>query len=263
MPLESSRKLGFTASLISIIVPPVIIALYGILIFSFITSISSNIINRGGTSPFASPFLAFGIISIAFIALGLLSLIGLILFFISMHQLSHYYNEPGIFKNIVYYLVTIIVGVAVVFGITLAIIFSVAASVSSNPSAVGVFGIGLIGIILGAIALGLISALFFKRAFNKLAEKSGVQSFDTAGLLILLGAIIPIVSWIGWIFAALGFNSLKSKPTETTPLYSTPGYVTPSAPLPPTTAQKVICPNCRAENTLDSEYCWSCGKKLS
>jgi len=156
MSLESSRKLGFTASLISIIVPPVIIALYGILIFSFINSISSSIINRGGTSATVFPFLAFGMIFIAFIALGLLSLIGLILFFISMHQLSHYYNEPSIFKNLLYYLVTIIVGIAMVFGITLAITFSTAAIVSSNPSAVGVFGIGLIGIILGAIALGLV-----------------------------------------------------------------------------------------------------------
>jgi len=260
MSLESGRKLGFTASLISIIVPPVIVALYGILIFSFITSISSTIINRGGTSVTASPFLAFGIIFIAFIVLGLLSLIGLILFFISMYQLSHYYNEPSIFKNIVYYLVTIIVGVAVVFSITFAVIFSASASVRSNPSVVGVFGIGFLGIILGAIALGLVSALFFKRAFDKLAEKSGVQSFNTAGLLILIGAIIPIVSWIGWIFAASGFHSLK--PNETTPLYSTPNYVAPSASPPPTMAQKVICSNCGAENSLGSEYCWSCGKKL-
>jgi uncharacterized membrane protein len=153
-----------------------------------------------------------------------------------MHQLSHYYKEPGIFKNLVYYLVTIIVGVAMVFGITLAIVFSAAASVGSNPSAFGVFGIGFIGIILGAIALGLVSALFFKRAFNKLGEKSGVQSFNTAGLLILIGAIIPLVSWIGWIFAAIGFHSLKPKPNDPTPLYSTPSYVTPSSPPPPTIA---------------------------
>jgi len=80
-----------------------------------------------------------------------------------------------------------------------------------------------------------------------------VHSFDTAELLLLIGVIIPIVSWIGWIFAAIGFNQLKPKPLENQPIYST------TAP-PPT--QVKFCPNCSASNDINSLYCKNCGKSL-
>src|SRR5208283_707042 len=95
-------------SLIYVIVPVIIVVLYGFLIFSIFASISTVV--TGGGTPFGS-FLSLGVISIAFIGLGFLSLIGFILFIVAMYQLSHYYNEPGIFKNIVYSLVVGIVGV--------------------------------------------------------------------------------------------------------------------------------------------------------
>ncbi len=260
MSFESSRKLGLTASIITIIVPVMIVVLNGFLIFSIFATISTAV-TGGGSTPFGS-FLSFGVISIAFIGLGFLSLIGFILFIVAMYQLSHYYNEPGIFKNIVYSLVVGIVGAGTLVVILLVAIFSSLtisrASTSPTPApAAGLVLIGIFSIIGAALAIGLVSALFCKRAFNKLGEKSGVLSFDTAGLLILIGAIVPFVSWIAWIFATMGFNSLKPKAPET----STFTNFTPQT-TSPIIAQKRFCPYCGIENTQDSVYCVICGKKL-
>jgi len=177
------------------------------------------------------------------------------MFIVAMYQLSHYYGEPGIFKNIVYSLIVAIVG-AVSFALLLValILFRVGISTSSAPGT-GLFIIGFLGILGAFLVIVLFSCLFFKHAFNKLAEKSGVHSFETAGLLIIIGVIVPFVAWIGWIFAVSGFNSLKPKPTETSSTYYTTS-------LPPATIQNKYCPNCGAPNNLDAAFCKNCGKQL-
>ena len=67
-----------------------------------------------------------------------------------------------------------------------------------------------------ALAFGIVNGLLYMRAFNKLKEKSGVDNFGTAGLLYLIGVFIPLITWIAWIFAAMGFNKLKAAPTAVT-----------------------------------------------
>jgi hypothetical protein len=92
------------------------------------------------------------------------------------------------------------------------------------------------------------------RAFNKLKEKSGVDNFGTAGILFLVGSIVPIIGWIAWIFAAMGFKKLKTTSPAPTGSYFT------QPPL--STMPMKRCPNCGAENTADALYCRSCGKSL-
>ncbi len=256
MSLESGRKLGLTASIITVIVPIVTVALYEFFLFSLISTITNAITGRGSTPiPSGFPFLSFGIIWIAFVAVGIISFVGLILFIVAMHELSQYYNEPIIFRNIMYSLVISIVGAVVLVAILFAVIASTLMNtVVSTPTAassfVWTFIIALIVVFAVAIAIGVVSALLYKRAFNKLAEKSGVHSFDTAGLLILIGVFIPIVSWVGWIFAASGFNALKPKP------YS------PMPTAPTITTQIKFCLNCGMANNVNAAYCKNCGKKL-
>jgi ribosomal protein L40E len=127
---------------------------------------------------------------------------------------------------------------------------TVVSTPTAVPSFVLTFIIVLIVAFAVAIAMGVVSALLYKRAFNKLAEKSGVHSFDTTGLLILIGVFIPIVSWVGWIFAASGFNALKPKP------YS------PMPTAPTITSQIKFCRNCGIANNVNAAYCKNCGKQL-
>jgi len=256
MSLETGRKLGLTASLINVIMPIVTVALYGFFLFSLISTITNAITGRGSTPiPSGLPFLSLGIIWIAFVAVGIISFVGLILFIVAMHQLSQYYNEPIIFRNIIYSLVISIVGAVVLVAILFAVIAStlmntVVRTPTAASSFVWTFIIALIVVSAVAIAMGVVSALLYKRAFNKLAEKSGVHSFDTAGLLILIGVFIPIVSWVGWIFAASGFNALKPKP------YS------PMPTAPTITTQIKFCRNCGMANNVNAAYCKNCGKQL-
>ncbi|MGD0644174.1 MAG: DUF996 domain-containing protein [Candidatus Bathyarchaeia archaeon] len=260
MSFESGKKLGLIATIIYVTMPAILAVLYGFFIFSLIAAFSFAFRGGGSTSPFGFSFLSFGIIEIAFAVVGLISLIGLIMFIVAMYQLSQYYNEPGIFKNTICSLVVSIVGGVTLIATVLAVIISTITiqRVSTTPTlspAAGLFSIGLLAIIGIAFVIGIVSALFYKRAFNKLGEKSGVHSFDTAGLLILIGVIIPLVSWIGWIFAISGFYSLKPKPTESSFAY----YTNPTAP--PTTLNK-NCPHCGTANSIDATYCKNCGNKL-
>ena len=76
-------------------------------------------------------------------------------------------------------------------------------------------------LILGWIVLVIfiiIEAIFYKRAFSLLSEKSGEKMFDTAGLVLLIGAILTIIligtiiTLIAWILVAVAFFSIKPPP---------------------------------------------------
>jgi uncharacterized membrane protein len=274
MSLESSRKLGLTASLINVVLPIVGIALIVALIFEAVNSISSTISSGStfSTSPVLPALIVTGVL------LGIIGLVGIILFLVGMHRLGEYYQEPRIFTNALYGFLTSIIG-----GIVVAVIFfavAISSIINSMPTtstpstttptfALGVLG-ALLGVGIGSIIVLIISAYFTMRAFNLLGEKSGVHSFNTAGTLYIIGAVLELVGigaillWIAWIFAALGFNALKPKPTETAPTYPSPSYVPPPTATSPSTTsgQKIVCPQCGAENNANSDYCWSCGKQL-
>lgn len=254
MSIESGRRLGLTSSLIFVIGPIVTLVLDGLLFFSLFFSFSSTVTNGGRT--IGSPFPATGLTWLGLIGVSLVSLVGSIMFIVAMYQLSRYYNEPGIFKNIIYAIIVAIVGaVALALLLVALLVFRIGISTTS-ASGPGLFIFGLLSMLAAFFVIVLFSCLLFKRAFSKLAAKSGVQSFDTAGFLIVLGVIIPFISWIGWIFALSGFNSLKPKPADNSSVYNT------TTTTQATTPQNKYCPQCGTANGVDAAYCKYCGKQL-
>jgi uncharacterized membrane protein/ribosomal protein L40E len=184
-----------------------------------------------------------------------------------MNSLSQYYSEPGIFKNALYGFLINIIGVAALIVIAFALILTtiVSSATSSTPVFSGAsFITVLLGVIVAAVVISIVSAVLYMRAFNKLGEKSGVRSFNTAGLLYLIGTVLTIVLvggllvWIAWIFALSGFNSLKPKIAEP----STISYPTQQLPAADSKEQKKFCVYCGAEISPDSVYCANCGKQL-
>ena len=262
MSFESGRKLGLAASLITVIVPVLIVILYGLLFLSLFGIISTDL--TGGSQTFGSLFPA-GIIT-AFIIVGIIGLVGIILFLVAMHSLSQYYNEQGIFKNALYGFLVNVIGGAALIVITFALVFTAIASsrASATPGVSGAwFATFFLGVVAAAFIIEVVSAVLYMRAFNKLGGKSGVQRFNTAGTLYLIGTVLTIVLvgglilWIAWIFASIGFNSLKPKANETTAFpYATRQTATTNL------TQKRFCPYCGTENPPDSVYCVICGKKL-
>ena len=264
MSFDLGRKLGLTASLIAVIVPVITVILYGLLFLSVFGIISSAL--TGGSQTFGGLLFPAGI-TIAFIAIGIIGLVGIILFLVAMNSLSRYYSEPGIFKNALYGFLINIIGAAALIVILFALIFTtiVSSATSSTPVLSGTAFIALfLVIIVAALVLSIVSAVLYMRAFNKLGEKSGVHSFNTAGLLYLIGTVLTIVLiggllvWVAWIFALSGFNSLKPKTSEP----STVSYSTLQPSSAYSVAQKRYCPYCAAQISPDSVYCANCGRKL-
>ena len=222
MSLESGRKLGLTASLIQVIMP--VITVITIVFRAIFLGLSATSTGSNLTFP------SFSLIYTGVLALfGILTFIGIILFVVAMHRLSQYYNEPGIFKNVLYGFILNVVG-----GIAVIAIYFVLILTGSIPrtgtaltgTTLTQFIVGFLAVVVIALVLGIISAVLYMRAFNMLAEKSGRGSFKTVGLLYLLGIVLtivligPLLSWIAWIYAAIAFNSLK--PKEPPPLLPPP-----------------------------------------
>ena len=103
------------------------------------------------------------------------------------------------------------------------------------------FGIGnAVGIAVGiaflivAFVFYVLAATHLRKTFNTLAQKTGEHSFETAGTLLWVGAILTIIGvgvlliFVAWIFAIIGFFTMKS-PQQQPPYASQPyGYTPPS-----------------------------------
>ena len=171
---------------------------------------------------------------------GVLSLIGIILLLIGLKGLANFYKEEGIFNNALYSIIIAIVGCVV--GIGVIAVSAVSALVdlgidwaniedwgnvgSDVANVVADFDFSAIATLLGAIVIGLIifyvvlivSMYFFRKSMNQLSTKTGISLFGTAGLLMLIGAVIPVLGlliiWIGAILATVAFFQMKQEQTS-------------------------------------------------
>jgi uncharacterized membrane protein len=130
---------------------------------------------------------------------GFLSFVGFILYLVAMHGFSRDYDEHRIFDYVLYgFIIAIVVGVifAVVFGaFVLSSVLSSSQAINPlDPSQITslitqsfmtflpVFGI-----------LGVIYIAFNLRAFNLLADKSGVSLFRTGAKVLFAGAVLGFI----------------------------------------------------------------------
>ena len=168
---------------------------------------------------------------------GILSLVGILLVLIGVKGLANFYKEQGIFNNTLYSMITIVVGCVVSIGVIAASAVAALADLGINwaniedwvnigtdvANVFTDFDLSVIGALLGALLIGLvilwvafiISMYFLRKSMNQLSEKSGVGLFGTAGLLVLIGAVIPVIGllliWIGFILATAAFFQMKKE----------------------------------------------------
>jgi uncharacterized membrane protein len=177
---------------------------------------------------------------------GVVELIGLILVMVALYNLASYYAERGIFNNALYGLIAGIVGGVIAVGaVVLAVLTSLTdflytiypswngdwAALSgltpdtSNLSLDAIMPF-LTGIFVALIVLwvfAIISTYFARRSLISLSTKSGVGLFSTAGLLMLIGAVLIIaigigllLIWIALLILAIAFFQLKPQQTAPT-----------------------------------------------
>jgi len=190
-----------------------------------------------------------------------LGIIGIILFMIGVKGLADFYHDNAIYQN-------------ALTGVIFYIIALVAVAISVVGLVIGFFTLGL-GFILGiaglviAFVFYILSASHLRTTFSDLAQKSGEQSFNTAGSLLWWGAILTIIFvgllliFLAWIFAAIGFSSMKPSQQQQQPFtYTPPPPVSQPTPAQPSTQTARFCPNCGAPVDANATFCPHCGTQL-
>ncbi|MBS7632485.1 DUF996 domain-containing protein [Candidatus Bathyarchaeota archaeon] len=163
-----------------------------------------------------------------------LTLVGIILVFIALKGMADAYGESGIFQNALYGIIFLIVGtiasIVVLMGAFFGLGWSMTTMDYTDVANLGAFFGTIIIALVILFVFYLLSALFFKKSFDSLGEKSGEKLFHTAGMLMLVGAILTIVGigliilLIAWIIAAIAFFSMKATGPQQAP---------PAPPPPP------------------------------
>ncbi len=152
-----------------------------------------------------------------------LAIVGIVLLMKAMKELSYYYQDESLYKEsltgIKFYVVAIIAAAVAIVSIVIGDASATALFAGNFVFTAG-FAVGLIAFFAGlitAFVFFLLAASHLKNTFNKLAEKTGEGSFGTAGTLFFVGSILTIflvgflLIFIAWIFATIGFFSMKSR----------------------------------------------------
>jgi uncharacterized membrane protein len=179
---------------------------------------------------------------------GAIELAGLILVMVALYNLARHYREGGIFNNALYGLIIGIVGgVISIAAVIITVLTSLTdflytifpdwhgdwtalSGLTPNTSNITLDSIMpfLTGVIVVFIILwvfSILAAFFIRRSLGTLSAKSGVGLFSTAGLLLLIGAVLIILFGIGliliWISALLlAIAFFRIRPQEAQPTTS-------------------------------------------
>jgi uncharacterized membrane protein len=161
---------------------------------------------------------------------GVIEIIGLILVMVALYNLGSHYREGGIFNNALYGLIIGIVGgVVSIAAVIITVLTSLTdflytlfpdwngdwtalSGLTPDPSNISLeslapFLAGLFAVLIILWVFSIIAAFFVRRSLGTLSAKSGVGLFSTAGLLLLIGAVLIVIFGIGliliWISALL------------------------------------------------------------
>jgi len=188
----------------------------------------------------------FLIISVvAFFAQPLLSVLGLVgavLLLVALNGLAQFYREKSIFNSGLYAFIALVVGAVVTFASVVYLVLytsylsdfislmypgfngdwsnlpNLTPNTDINLSEILGFVGPIFGIFTAAWISVILASFFAWRAFKKLADKSSVNLFSTAGIILLVGALLTIVfglglilMWIGVLFLAIAFFQIKAQ----------------------------------------------------
>jgi len=153
---------------------------------------------------------------------GLLTPVGYIMELIAIKSLSKAFNNPAIWRNALYAVITAVVGTVVLVASIVALLFGI--PLMPNPMKDDLYPLLVIGAIFVVDYVFLIlSGRYYRNLYNELANSSGISEFRDAAWLTWLGALLFIIivggvlMLVGRIFALLGYNRLKEwKPPQQT-----------------------------------------------
>ena len=177
---------------------------------------------------------------------GAIELVGLILVMAALYNLASIYREGGIFNNALYGLIIGIVGgVISIAAVIVTVLTSLTdflyalfpdwnggwtalSGLTPNPSNLSLDNItpflaGIFAVLIILWVFSIIAAFFVRRSLGTLSVKSGVGLFSTAGLLLLIGAVLIvlfgiglILIWISVLLLAIAFFQIRPQQAQPT-----------------------------------------------
>jgi uncharacterized membrane protein len=184
------------------------------------------------------PFLEF---------LWVVGIVGVILVLIALHGLADYYRERGIFNNALYGLIAGIIGILLSAVVAVVIVLQNIRDLASqlfpgwdgdwrslqgmtpdtaniDPADFLPLLMGLLSVFVVAWIFSIISAFFVRRSLKLTAVRTDVSLFSTAGLLLLVGAVLiiafgvgAILMWVAVLLLAIAFFTIKPIPQSIPP----------------------------------------------
>jgi len=177
--------------------------------------------------------------------IGIIEIVGLILVLFALRNLANYYREESIFRHALYGVAVAVVGAIIVGVLAVVVVLSsikdlvtqlypgwngdwstlqgmTANTTNFDPTNIFPFIGGLLVVLVIAWVFALIASFFIYRSLKQVSSKSKIGFFGTAGLILLIGAIIPIVGlllmWVSALILAIAFFTIKpqEKPIATT-----------------------------------------------
>ena len=165
----------------------------------------------------------------------IISIIGIILILVALHDFSNIYREKGIFSNALYGVAVVVVGGIIAGVLAFAVVLSnitdlvtqlypgwngdwstlqgMTANTNLDPTTIFPLISGLLVVLVIVWVVSIIAAFFIYRSLKQVSTKSNMGLFGTAGLILLIGAIIPIIGlilmWISALILAIAFFTLK------------------------------------------------------
>lgn len=156
-----------------------------------------------------------------------LSLVGIILLLIGLKNLADHYNDNSIFQNALYGFLFGVIGIVAGAVVILSLIFGFALLAPVDfidPAGPLAFIGGIIIALIVVFIFYLLAAIFYKKSFDILSQKTGETMFGTAGLLLLIGAVLTIIiiglliMFVAWILLTVAFFSTRTQaPQPPTP----------------------------------------------
>jgi len=145
------------------------------------------------------------------ILLILFSIVGVVLWLISIYQLSKKLEKPSIFQNVLIGLI-LAVAVSVIASVLKELSEGIKPYVSMGDEVLADMEWGIFVGIVAAYAILVVSAYLYKKAFEILASTTAHNLFRIAGLLIFVGVviIIPILYVLALLLMYAGYITIHA-----------------------------------------------------
>ena len=199
---------------------------------------------------------ALGGVGSILVFIPFVSIIGYILILVAVKEISDDLQDKAIFNNIIVAAATGIIG-ALAGGLVI-VGFARATTIA-----------GFVGILAGLFIVWIfliISAVFLRRSYTRMADRLGVGMFGTASILYLVGAALTIILvgfiilLVAQILQAVAYFSI---PDQVPNQAASPATAAPSMP-PPAIAPgepSKFCTSCGAQISAAATFCNRCGAK--